>query len=143
MNFAELLLRLGCALVGWLVVFTHFLWLATTRSVTCGSDGDELWRLLLGFAPIAIGFALLLPLSRRIKTVHGYLRYGAVPVLLFTPLALAGIWKTFAEVNLGGAGICADLPSAWHAWWAPLQMVAVAILLLCVARAWRAAPLPP
>ena len=33
------------------------------RVIGCGVDGDQFWRLLLGFAPVALGFAALIGLS--------------------------------------------------------------------------------
>lgn len=140
MNFAELLLRLGCALVGWLIVFTHILWLATSRVVQCGSDGDEFWRLLLGFAPIAVAFACLLPLTRKIPGVHQTLRWAAAPLALISPLAVLAVAKVYASVNSAGTGICSAEPASWHSWWAPVQGVALIAITILVWRAFRAQP---
>ncbi len=51
MRFAEVFLRLGSALVAWMMMYAYFLWLAAVYVVACGADGDEMHRLLLGLAP--------------------------------------------------------------------------------------------
>jgi hypothetical protein len=142
-NFAELLLRLGCALVGWLIVFTHILWLATSRVVECGSDGDEFWRLLLAFAPVAIAFGFLLPLTRKIAGVHQTLRWAAAPLALISPLAMLAVIKIYSTVNLAGAGICSAEPASWHSWWAPVQGIALIAIGILAWRAFKAAPALP
>ena len=48
MRFAEVFLRLGSALVAWMLLFTHFLWLAALHAMGCGPDGAEMHKLLLG-----------------------------------------------------------------------------------------------
>jgi hypothetical protein len=135
-----MLLRLGCSLVGWMVVYAYCLWLATLRVVGCGADSDEFWRLLLGLAPCAVGFALLTGVSGRLTEIQQILRWGFVPLIVLIPLALLPVWSTFAAVNLGGAGICSSEPSgSWQLWWAPLQFVALTLIAVVVFRVWRAA----
>lgn len=133
-----MLLRLGCSLVAWMVIYTYCLWLAVLRVTGCGPDGDEFWQLLLGFAPFAMGFSLLISASRRLPELHRILRWGFVPLVLLVPLGVLPVWSTFAAVNLEGTGICAPTPiGSWQLWWAPLQFITLAVISLQAFRAWR------
>ncbi len=134
-----MLLRLGTALVAWMVVYTHLIWLATLRIIDCGSDGDELWRLLLGFAPIAVGMSLLLTNTRALPTIHVIVRWFALPLLLFVPLAAIPVWNAFTLTTLGGESICRVIPAPWwHGLWAPVQALTLMWIVWATWRAWRA-----
>ena len=138
MTLIEMFLRLGCSLVGWMVVYAHCLWLATLGAIGCGPDGDEFWRLLLAMGPLAAAFALLTGSTARLPALHQILRWGVLPLGLLLPLALAAIWPTFAAVNLQGLGICAATPAAgWHQWWAPVQFVSLGMIGAFTVRSWR------
>ncbi len=135
MNIAEVLLRLGCALVAWMVVFTHLIWLATLRVTGC-TDGDQLWRLLLGFAVVSIGFSFMLTISRKLREVHDILRWFGVPAAILMLLASVPVWQALTDSTLDGAAICGGPPpAAWHPWWAPVQLVVLAAILF---NCWRA-----
>ena len=128
MNVAEVLLRLGCAMVAWMVTFTQLIWLATLRVTGCAADGDQLWRLLLGFAVISIGFSFLLLVSRPLKEVHGILRWFVVPAALLLPLALPPVLSALSSATLGSTGICSEVAKPWHPYWAPVQLAALAAI---------------
>ena len=123
-------------------MYTHTLWLAIVDDVGCGPDGDALYRLLLGFLPMTFLFGLLLGVSRKVTSVHGMLRWGAAPLVLLVPLAIASVWPTLMASTLGDAPICSDIVSTWHKWWAPLQLVILAYISLQAYRAWRVVGLP-
>ncbi len=123
MTVAELLLRIGCNIVAWLVVYTHCLWLAVLPRVGCQTDGDELWRVLLGMLPITFLFSLLLSVANKVDSVRDSLKWGAAPLLLLVPLAIMAIWPTFLGSTLGDNSICEPPAKAWHFWWAPLQFL--------------------
>ena len=138
MNIAEVLLRLGCALVAWIVIITHVVWLGTLRAVGCGPDGDQLWRLLLGFAAVTIGFSFLLDATRRISAVHDILRWGVVPVGFFALFAVLPVLTALTNTTLGGAPICGGAPvPAWHVWWAPVQVLTLSAVAFGCWRAFR------
>lgn len=137
MSLAEMLLRLGCTMVAWLMIYTHLLWLATLRVVSCNSEGDAMWRLLLGFAPIALGFSLLLTLSRRLPAAHETLRWAAAPLIVLVPLALLAIWPAFIGSTMADQPICNGPMRAWHNWWAPIQFASICALSFMAYRAWR------
>ena len=123
MTVAELLLRIGCTIVAWLIMYTHCLWLAVLPRVGCGSDGDELWRVLLGMVPITLLFTALIGAANKVDSVRDSLRWGAAPFALLLPLAILAIWPTLISSTLGDSGICTETPKAWHPWWAPVQLI--------------------
>lgn len=138
MQFAEVFLRLGCSLVGWMLVFTYALWLAALHAMGCGPDGDAMHRLLLGLAPFTIAMALLLRLTRPFADIHRMLSRLGLPLALLLPFAVKNIWTVFDRSNLGGLAICtADAPPTVHQIWAPAQFLAVVVIALLVIRVWR------
>ena len=42
-----------------MMLYAHIVWLAALQVMGCGPDGDEMHRLLLGLAPVTVGFAFL------------------------------------------------------------------------------------
>ena len=140
MRFAEVFLRLGCALVAWMVLYAHFVWLAALGNIGCGPDGDELHRVLLGLAPVTIGFAFLLRMTRPFEEIHRILRWLALPLAAFM---LAGTYQVFLitrSVFVTGLAICSTVDAAaWHQLWGPVQMLAVIVSAAMIIRVWRAA----
>lgn len=137
MRLMEVLLRLGCALVAWMIIYTHCVWLATLNVTGCAADGDNLWRLLLGFAPFTLLFSFLLGVSHKLVEVHRILVWLSVPLIVFVPLALYSIWPTFVTATLSGRAICGpDAAASWHFWWGPAQLVVIGVIVAAVARAW-------
>jgi hypothetical protein len=138
MQFAEVFLRLGTTLVAWMILYAHFLWLAALYAIGCGPDGAEMHGLLLGLAPLTIGSAFLLRMTRPFAEIHSMLRWLGVPLLLLLPFAIRSVWQVFQAVSIESSAICADAsPAAWQVLWAPMQLV---VLLLCaymVAKVWR------
>ena len=136
MSIPEVLLRLGCVLVAWMVVYTQCIWLATLRTIGCGPDGDEMWRLLLGFSPFAIGFAVLLTAIHALPEIARILRWAALPLVVLVPLAALPVMSALNATTFGGDPICGD-PAAWHRWWAPVQIVTLVSISFAAIRAWR------
>ena len=138
MRFAEVFLRLGSSLVGWMVVYAHVLWLAVLFRLSCGPDGDEMHKLLLGMAPITIGFAFALSATRPLHEVHSMLRWLGIPLLLLMPFVARSVWQVFEAANLDAAAVCTDEPPAtWQTLWAPAQVLTIALVLFNVLRMWR------
>ena len=138
MRFSEIFLRLGCALVAWMMLYAHFVWLAALGSVGCGPDGDELHRVLLAFVPFSIGFAFLLRITEPMEEVNRTLRWLALPL---APLMLAGAYQAlliWRSVLVHGQGICSeDAAAGWQQYWSPAQLLAIVVCALMVIRAWR------
>ena len=138
MRFAEVFLRLGSALVAWMVIYAHVLWLAVLFRLACGPDGDEMHKLLLGLAPITIGMAFVLQATRPFSEIHRMLRWLGVPLALLSPFVARSIWQATDAVIINESAFCANVPpSAWQIAWAPVQIVTMAIVLLMVLRMWR------
>lgn len=144
MRFAEVFLRLGSALVAWMVLYAHFVWLAALGGIGCGPDGDELHRVLLALAPAAIGCAFLLRVTRPLGEIHRILRWLGLPL---AALMLAGAYQVYAvarSIYATGLGICSTgEAAAWHVLWSPAQLLAIVIAAVMIARVWRHGATPP
>lgn len=138
MRFAEVFLRLGCALVAWMLLYTFYLWLAAAHNIGCGPDADEMHRVLLGLAPFSAAAAVALRVTRPFAEVHKMMRWLGVPLLLLLPFCLRTVWSVFEAVNLNGTGICtANSPATWQLYWAPVQLIALMAATYLVLRTWR------
>jgi hypothetical protein len=139
MGLGEFVLRLGASLVAWLVVHAHLVWLATLLALGCGPDGDQLWRLLLGSAPVAGGFSCLFGAVRAVPGLASSLRWLALPLVVLVPAGLVAAHDAFATATLGGRALCAEAPAAlWERLWAPVQFGALAVIASMALRAWLA-----
>jgi hypothetical protein len=137
-QFAEVFLRLGSSLVAWMVLYAHFLWLAALYAMGCGSDGDEMHRLLLGLAPITCGFAFALQLTRPFPDIHRILRWLGVPIIFLLLLASRSVWQVFARVSLESLAICgSDPPSGWQLLWPMTQLVTMLVAAYMIFSVWK------
>ena len=134
MRFAEVFLRLGVSLVGWMVIFAYLLWLLVLPQVPCSPGEPSLWAVLLGATPVVALFALLLPSSRRLPGVHDVLRYAALPTLLLAALGLRIAGTALLDNTLGDARVCGLASQFWSSAWAPIQL---GMLLFIALQAWR------
>jgi hypothetical protein len=133
MRFAEVFLRLGSALVGWMVLYAYALWLAVMHIIGCGPDGDEMLRLLLGMAPFAVTAAAALRTTRPFPEIHRMLRWLGVPLVLLLLLSLRSIWGIFSRVHLNALAICSSgEAAAWELAWVPVQALALATIAYLV-----------
>lgn len=138
MRFAEVFLRLGSALVAWMMLYAYFLWLAAVYVIACGPDGDEMQRLLLGLVPFVCGFAFALQVTRPFAEIHSMLRWLGVPLFLLLPFALRSVWNVFQTVNLNSVAMCTEqAPPAWQLLWAPLQTITLSLATYMIVRVWR------
>jgi len=137
MRFADVFLRLGCALVGWMILYTYVVWLAALGQIGCGPDGDELHRVLLGVAPVGAAAAYLLRMTRPFPDIQHLLRWLGVPLALLMPFAILNVWEISRLVYIERAGICSAGLEAWQWFWAPVQLAAIAVASLMVVQASR------
>lgn len=138
MRFSEVFLRLGCALVAWMMLYAHFVWLAALRSIGCGPDGDELHRVLLVLVPVTVGFAFLLRMTRPLDEVHRVLRWLGLPL---AALMLAGGYQAVVisrTVYVTGHAICStSAATAWQQWWGVAQLLAIVVSAAMLVQMWR------
>ena len=140
MRFSEVFLRLGCALVAWMVLYMHVVWLAASVAIGCGPDGDALYEFLLGSAVFSAALSLLLRATRPMPEVHRTLRWLAVPLAALSPIALYGIWTVFSVVNLGEQPLCSMPPAPlWQRGWAAIELLTLTFIGWRIAQEWRAA----
>ena len=135
MRFAEVFLRMGTALVAWMMLFTHFVWLAALHVIGCGPDGDELQRVLLGLIPVTCVFAALVGVTRPFDDIHAMLGWLRVPLGVLMLLSLRSIWGVANRVNLDGLALCGDgAPSTWELLWSPAQLAACVLVGFLIMR---------
>ena len=139
MRFAEVFLRLGSSLVGWMLVYTYMVWLAALNVMGCGPDGDAMHQLLLGLAPFAVVMTLLLRVTRPFPDIQRMLSWLGLPIVLLLPFVLRNIWAVFERTNLGGFAICSDAAtSPLHVFWAPMQFSALGFIVVLIVKEWQA-----
>jgi len=140
MRLSEVFLRIGSTLAAWMVIYAYFIWLAVVQRVECGVDGDEIYRLMLGMAPFAVGASFLLGASRPFPDIHRMLRWLGLPIAGLLLLAAPVIWQTLVVVNLEGGAICDGVPkSGWQHYWAPVQLIATGLCIWKLLTVWRPA----
>jgi hypothetical protein len=138
MSAAELLLRLGCSLTAWLVLFAHAMWLAVLGAVGCSSDGAQPWLALLWWTPLTLLFAALLPVGLTVPGIAGALRVPALALLPLLAYAAHTPLLLLDPVTLGGQPLC-GATAAWTGVWAPAQLLVVIALAAVVVALWRRA----
>ena len=129
MRFAEVFLRLGFSLVAWMMIYTYAVWMAALHEIGCGPEGDEMHRVLLGVALLALAMAFALRLTRPFPDIHRMLGRLVWPLALLGPFAVKNTWVVYQRTNLDGLAICAEMtPSTLQIIWAPAQFFAILVL---------------
>ncbi len=104
LSFAEIILRIGTAIGGWLIFIGHALIIAVLPQADCDPTSDQLWRGTLFFGVLS-GLALFF-VGRGLEWSRA-LRFFAVPAGL---LALYATWQILPAIpttTIGGASLCA------------------------------------
>jgi hypothetical protein len=104
MSFAEIILRIGGSIGGWLIFLGLCLTLAVIPEADCDPNSDELWRGTLFFALLA-GVGLFF--VGRGLAWSAALRWFAMPAGVLALYAGYGILPAFGATSLGGASLCA------------------------------------
>ena len=138
MRFAEIFLRMGVALVSWMIIYAHALWLAALSRIGCGPDGAELHALLLGISPLTAVAIVATRSTHALADINLVLRWFGVPVLVLVPWCLGSIWQVAVLANLQGVPICASVaPTAWQSYWAPVQFALILQMIFFLAINFR------
>ena len=130
MSFSEIVLRLGCTLVAWLVGLTHGLMLANIRVMPCASGSTDPFLTTLGFGLVSAAFLFLLPVGRKVPGVSRPLQWLLLPLFVLAPFAAREVVPLFVSSTLGSEPLCAASASetlggqavGWERIWAPLQL---------------------
>jgi hypothetical protein len=144
MSFAEIILRIGVAVGGWLIFIGNMLVIGVLRYADCEPGNDEMWRgtlffgLLSGAAVAASGLGLRWRKDLRVVAVLAVLLF-----LYALPVIAAGLHET----TLGGKTLCSvagqtpqsvglaeSAPTLVEKIWAPAQLI---VGLIAMAQAWR------
>lgn len=135
MSLAEVLGRLGSAVVAWLCIYAWLIWTATLRVAECKTSGDDLWALCLGFGVLATLVSPAINLTRQLSEVHQVIRQFVWPLVLLAPLALMPLGSAWLGSTFNDAPLCTFAPAGnWHGWWAPLQSL---LMLLASISVWK------
>ena len=103
MSFAEIILRIGASIGGWLTFIGYALTLAVLPMVDCDPRSDELWRGLLLFGLLS-GLALLF-VGRGLPWRHS-IRWFSIPAIGLAIYAGIGIFPALDATSLNGASLC-------------------------------------
>ena len=143
MRLSEVLLRLGSHLVGWLVIYSHCIWLGVIPQIGCGSESIELFRLSLGFAPLAMIASVLLGFAHRLFSVVAYLKWLAAPLLVLLPLAFRPVIQAL-RTSAEGVDYCGVAQATvWQQVWGPVQCLTLIVIAVMAIRFVRLPVEPP
>lgn len=138
MRLAEVFLRLGCALVAWMLLYAHAVWLAALGRIGCGPEGDELHMVLLWLVPFVIASAFLLRMTRPFPEIDSILRWLGVPWAVLASVGAYHTWPIARAVYISGRAICSDTGApGWHMIWVPAQLLGMGIAAAMIIRMWQ------
>ena len=103
MSFAEIVLRIGASIGGWLIFIGHALTLATLPHADCDPTTDSLWRGTILFGLLAL---LGLAFVGRGLPWRSSIRWFAIPAVVLAILAAWPILGVFSATVLDGASLC-------------------------------------
>jgi len=139
---AEIILRVGAAIGGWLVLFTHALIVAVLPVATCDSSSDEGWRGTLLLAGVTAVAALFMGLGLRWRSS---LKWPAVLVLPLALYDLSWVVPTLVTTTVGESPLCATFamrtmptaaPSDVERVWPVVQSAVLALVVFQAVRYW-------
>lgn len=142
MRFAEVILRVGVALVSWMMIYMHLIMVLVARFAPCAEGQFGPWKVSMVSAVFALAAILAIPFGHGLKGVQGVFRFFALPLLFMLPWAAWTILPVLSAATFGEADLCGGLDMtvpAWQRLWAPLQLVLIGVLGFTGWRAWRGA----
>lgn len=147
MTFAEIILRIGTAIGGWLIFLGHTLTLSVIAQADCDPASDELWRGTLLFALVsAIGLFFA---GRGLQWARS-LRWVALPAIVLALLATRTVVPGLLTTTLGDASLCdiavatapvaaGHVPTSIERLWPVVQTLVLIFGVVQGVRYWRAA----
>jgi len=103
MSFAEIILRIGAAIGGWLIFLGLCLTLSVLPQADCDPRSEELWRGTLLFAFVS-GLGLLF-VARGLEWSRS-IRWFALPAAGFALYAANGIAPALIGTSIAGEPLC-------------------------------------
>lgn len=132
MRLAEVFLRIGSTLTGWLMAYAHCLWLAVLPQAPCGGEAGDPYAATLGLAIPAFALAFVIPVGRRTPGIGDLLRWFGAPLIVLIPLAARPVFGAMQRATFEGAPLCLHATSAsvasWEPLWAPVQLVVLCVI---------------
>lgn len=105
---AEIIVRIGGGLGGWLAVFTHALVLAVLPTAPCDPASDETWRGTLLLGVIAGIGAVLIAMGAKWRGSMRWVALIAAPLLVYN---ISWLVPAMLGTTFGGAGLCTTIAS--------------------------------
>ncbi len=147
MSFAEIMLRIGLGVGGWLIYLGHMLTLAVIGEVDCDPASNEMWRGTIAFGVISGAAISSVGMGLRWRDSLRWLAAGSfIVTLLAFPTLLAGIRiGTIAGESLchiagatpQGVDLGAFPATRVEFFWPILQIAVAAIGVVQTIRYWR------
>ncbi len=106
MSFAEIILRIGASIGGWLIFIGYALTLAVIRQADCDPTSDELWRGTLFFGLLS-GLSLLF-VGRGLPWRNS-IRWLTIPAGALAIYAAIGVFPAIGATSVEGASLCGVL----------------------------------
>jgi hypothetical protein len=106
MTLAEIVLRIGGGLGGWLLFIAHALVIAVVPRADCDPASDEMWIGTLALAAVTVGAVPLLELGMGLPSREST-RWLAVLALPLAGLAAVGVAPALVGTTLDGGPLCA------------------------------------
>ncbi len=140
MRFAEVFLRIGCSLVGWMILIAYVVWLAVAGRIACTDDTVDLYNLLFFAAPIAMFLALMIRATRALPDIHRTMRWIGVFPALFIPNAVLTITAAAKSVFASTTGPCGiGLTEGGFPIWPVIQAISLLGIVALLVINWREA----
>ncbi len=146
MSFAEIILRIGASIGGWLIFIGYALTLAVLREADCDPASDQIWRGTLFFGLLS-GLGLLF--VGRGLAWRDSIRWFSIPACALALYSGFGLLPGIDATTVGGGSLCviANSPlttaelaaieaSTLERIWTPLTIVVLVAGLVQGARYW-------
>ena len=130
-------------LIGWLLTYVYALGMLAMPIVNCTQGSDDAWAITLFLeTPLLVAGLGLIWLGR---PWHLADRLLGAPHIATVALGLFIVAPFLMKVTLGGQHVCQaqvdEFPGLtaawWHPFWAPVELVCLAMLGLTVFLTWR------